>query len=259
MKSDHGSTEELANTAVTGVAHLSAEPQLSPMAEKAASFSGTDHDEEHDDPGHLRRRIVYTGGAMPTRKASRAPSFTSMLESTRPIPPSVATEASAQQDPCPAETSLAPNPLIPMCSRHGIAFSYHEPAEPELGKAEPTFRSIAWNRFIAILKSFRIPATISIAIAIPCSVALPLKALFTPVEGWTGTVIPVAPDGNPPLAFVLDTTSSIGGLVVPSQLILLGAAVARLKVSHDPASLVCQPLTCRLPQDGGICRGRLYL
>jgi auxin efflux carrier family protein len=58
----------------------------------------------------------------------------------------------------------------------------------------------------------------------------PLKALFMAVDGWTGTRILNAPDGQPPLAFIMDTATFVGGASVPIGLTCLGSALARLKV-----------------------------
>lgn len=42
--------------------------------------------------------------------------------------------------------------------------------------------------------------------------------------------IPNAPDGQPPLAFITDTTNFIGGATVPSSLLILGYALSRLRI-----------------------------
>ncbi len=47
------------------------------------------------------------------------------------------------------------------------------------------------------------PITTSLVISLPIALVTPLKALFTTVDGWTGSKIPNAPDGNPPLSFIL--------------------------------------------------------
>lgn len=88
-------------------------------------------------------------------------------------------------------------------------------------------------RFLKKAWEFQSPITISVAVALPCALIPPVKALFVAVDGYTGTIIPNAPDGNPPLGFLLQTASFIGGLTVPCTLILLGASFARLKVPAD--------------------------
>jgi predicted permease len=77
------------------------------------------------------------------------------------------------------------------------------------------------------------PPTIAVLLACPISVIPPLKALFVPVQNPNndGTLlIPCAPDGAPPLAFLLDTTSFLGSASVPLALICLGASLAKLKI-----------------------------
>ncbi|PCH44842.1 hypothetical protein WOLCODRAFT_133395 [Wolfiporia cocos MD-104 SS10] len=73
------------------------------------------------------------------------------------------------------------------------------------------------------------PITCSLVISLLVSLVPDLKALFVDVadqEGpdWHG------PDGNPPLAFVMDTASFLGDMAVPLALIVLGGSFARLKI-----------------------------
>lgn len=77
------------------------------------------------------------------------------------------------------------------------------------------------------LKSFFTPPSTAILISFPIALIPKLKALFTPVPG---TFIPPAPDGQPPLAFVLDATTFMGAASVPLGLICLGSALARMNI-----------------------------
>ena len=77
------------------------------------------------------------------------------------------------------------------------------------------------------LKSFFTPPSTAILISFPIALIPDLKALFTPVPG---TFIPAAPDGQPPLAFVLDATTFMGAASVPLGLVCLGSALARLNL-----------------------------
>ena len=49
--------------------------------------------------------------------------------------------------------------------------------------------------------------------------------------------MPNAPDGKPPLSFVIDTTTFLGGMTIPATLFLLGAALARLKVRQNTVGM----------------------
>jgi len=81
------------------------------------------------------------------------------------------------------------------------------------------------------LRTLPTAPTVAILLACPISVITPLKALFVPVRNANGgLIIPFAPDGAPPLAFVLDTTTFLGSVSVPLALICLGAALAKLKI-----------------------------
>lgn len=78
-----------------------------------------------------------------------------------------------------------------------------------------------------VLKSFLTPPSISIFISFPIALIPKLKALFVEVPG---TYIHPGPDGQPPLAFIMDTCNFIGAASVPLGLVCLGSALARLNV-----------------------------
>lgn len=218
-----------------------------------------DQGESGEEIAELKKRVQkYGGGSVPYRKTSRASSFTSMLETTRPIPSTAPLDAPDASASCgiagpsfaispPPHTSPTLNPattdpsralspgsananasntLIPMCSNHGQAYTFHQPLTPVPSIHKPT----VFQRVKGILKNFLMPVTMAICIALPCSLVLPLKALFIQVDGWTGTKMPNAPDARPPLSFILDTADFIGGISIPAALILLGAGFARIKV-----------------------------
>ncbi|KJA26345.1 hypothetical protein HYPSUDRAFT_36646 [Hypholoma sublateritium FD-334 SS-4] len=75
------------------------------------------------------------------------------------------------------------------------------------------------------LKSFLTPTSMAILVSFPIALVPKLKALFVEVPG---TVIHPAPDGLPPLAFILDSTTFVGAASVPLGLICLGSSLARL-------------------------------
>ncbi|KAF8988452.1 auxin efflux carrier [Cyathus striatus] len=79
-------------------------------------------------------------------------------------------------------------------------------------------------------KSLFTPISTAIIIAFPIAIVPKLKALFVAVPGVD---MPSAPDGQPPLAFIMDTTTFIGGASVPLGLICLGSALARLHVPRN--------------------------
>lgn len=81
---------------------------------------------------------------------------------------------------------------------------------------------------INFLRSLLAPGSSSIIISLIISLIPTLKALFVP--NVPNTHIPPAPDGLPPLNFVLDAATFIGAASVPLGLICLGSALARLKI-----------------------------
>ncbi|CAA7268203.1 unnamed protein product [Cyclocybe aegerita] len=106
----------------------------------------------------------------------------------------------------------------------------HRTPTPSLSSPEPPR---TWSRFLSkkaissFLKSLFIPPSVSILLAFPIAIVPKLKALFVEVPG---TYMPAAPDGQPPLAFILDATTFIGAASVPLGLICLGSSLARLPI-----------------------------
>jgi hypothetical protein len=169
-----------------------------PQPELLASDHG-----ENEEPAELGVKR-FTGGQAFGRMTSRASSFHSMMERTRPIPSTA--------------------PLDAIDARPAPSDAYQRPI------AAPSKK---WTlRLAEVAKGLVTPVSCAILVAIPCAIVQPLKALFVIVPGWSQTRIPFAPDGRPPLAFVMETTQFIGGITIPSALILLGASFARLKVGQ---------------------------
>ncbi len=97
---------------------------------------------------------------------------------------------------------------------------------------DPSPRVSCFSQVTIRLRTLPRPPTIALVLACPISVITPLKALFVPLRNSNGEpVIPFAPDGAPPLAFILDTATFLGSASVPLALICLGAALAKLKFS----------------------------
>ncbi|KAG8836282.1 Protein M3 [Serendipita sp. 399] len=88
------------------------------------------------------------------------------------------------------------------------------------------------SRFLGSLRALVSPITIAMFVAFPIALIQPLKSLFLELEESSSSSprIPNAPDGKPPLYFILDTTSFLGGASIPLGLICLGAAFASLKI-----------------------------
>ena len=87
------------------------------------------------------------------------------------------------------------------------------------------------SKFLFYLRTLPGPVTIAIVVSFIISLIPPLKALFVPLTHEDGTpVIPFAPDGAPPLSFLLDTATFLGNASVPLGLICIGASLAKLKI-----------------------------
>lgn len=97
-----------------------------------------------------------------------------------------------------------------------------EESQNEVAHIESKFRLYARKMLHNILQ----PTSVSLLASIAICMSPPLKALFVPTTFY----MPNAPDGQPPLSFVIDLASYIGAASVPLGLLLLGATLARLQV-----------------------------
>ncbi|KAG1741689.1 auxin efflux carrier [Suillus lakei] len=83
-------------------------------------------------------------------------------------------------------------------------------------------------RYANFLSSLLSPVLLSVVVSLIVSRISALKALFIP--NVSGTNIPLAPDGQPPLAFIMDTVTLLGAANSPIGLIILGSALARMNI-----------------------------
>lgn len=91
------------------------------------------------------------------------------------------------------------------------------------------------NGTIYFLRSLATPPTISLTLALLFALVKDLKALF--VYDPTISFHPLAPDSLPPLAIILETASFIGAASVPLGLMVLGSALARMRLPRPISRL----------------------
>ncbi|KAF8968094.1 auxin efflux carrier [Flammula alnicola] len=109
---------------------------------------------------------------------------------------------------------------------HGGARTPSTSNQPHGTSRSRRFRiNIKRRHFVDFIKAFFTPCSMAILVSFPIALIPKLKALFVEVPG---TYMPSAPDGQPPLAFVLDATSFVGAASVPLGLVCLGSSLARL-------------------------------
>ncbi|WOO76965.1 putative transporter [Vanrija pseudolonga] len=160
----------------------------------------------------------------------RKRSFTSRMEATPRIP------ATAPLD-SQATTAAESVQLAHSDKQYTSGSVYTRTYGNEPSPATPPNRRREWGaRLMKMLRNTP-PPTWAVVFGLPCSLVSPLKALLTDVPGWTGSRMPNAPDGNPPLHFILETSIFIGAIAVPMALILLGASFARLTAMRKNTGL----------------------
>ena len=116
------------------------------------------------------------------------------------------------------ETTITPTPTIGL-SNNGSDYRHH----------------VLFTRLWHVLKQLLKPCTVVIILSFVVSLVDPLKALFIPPSSnFQPHFRPTAPDGQPPLAFIFDTATFIGGACIPLGLICLGSALACLSLRSGP-------------------------
>ncbi|KAG2052187.1 auxin efflux carrier [Suillus hirtellus] len=133
----------------------------------------------------------------------------------------------------PSFTSIQPGPAL---TDEAQKVSTTTTDLPNLPSGHVAVTHVHWfKKFIGMtwrfLRSAMNPPSFSIIFSFTIAIIPPLKALF--VAGVPGTHIPLAPDGQPPLAFLLKTSTFIGNASVPMGLIILGSALARLSIPRN--------------------------
>ncbi|KAG8745446.1 Protein M3 [Ceratobasidium sp. 414] len=172
---------------------------------------------------------------------------------TRHVSSSEPTACGGGQSTCPpTSTHASPAPTVvnsittTLSQARGL--SMHKEASSPSSKAEsqsqpkPGRLKRALLSIWAFLISLAFPPTITMVVAFVIALVPTLKALFiTPAAGSSVHIAP-APDGLPPLNFIIDTATFIGGGSVPLGLVCLGNALARLQVpkpfSRAPLSAI---------------------
>ncbi|ODV61863.1 auxin efflux carrier [Ascoidea rubescens DSM 1968] len=126
-------------------------------------------------------------------------------------------------------------------------------------KSKKNVRQLIVKGLKFFLTNFLRPIALSLIVSITIALTPWLKALF--VE--TTVDMPDAPDGQPPLNFIMDFTSYLGAAQVPFGLLLLGSTLARLNVKEFPpgfwkaASLLTLIKLCVMPIIGVLWVNRL--
>lgn len=87
----------------------------------------------------------------------------------------------------------------------------------------------------SVLASFMFPPVIALLVSLPIALIPTLKALF--VYSDDTNFHPTAPDGDPPLSILYETTLFIGAASVPLGLVVLGASLAKMKIPRPVSRL----------------------
>ena len=136
------------------------------------------------------------------------------------------------------ETTIIPTPTIGL-NNNGSDYFTHTvtplivelPQQPTDHNSSHRHRHDLLSRSWHILKQLLKPCTVVIILSFVVSLVDPLKALFIPPSSnFQPHFRTTAPDGQPPLAFIFDTATFIGGACIPLGLICLGSALACLSL-----------------------------
>lgn len=201
--------------------------------EKPATTKEVDVGELHQRHRPARHVSFYDDiTAVPTEgnqtPAGSPPPTERMYDSrfTSPEPTITAVEAHWSSR-SPEASQAHDRPVLPTTEKPSVPVAPNS-AAPQSPKRK--FGSAVFAHLKAAFKSILTPASITIMVSFLIALVPKLKALFVHVPG---TYMPDAPDGQPPLAFIIDFTAFMGALSVPLGLICLGSALARMKVPSN--------------------------
>ncbi|KDQ17492.1 hypothetical protein BOTBODRAFT_155504 [Botryobasidium botryosum FD-172 SS1] len=137
-------------------------------------------------------------------------------------------------------TPTLPLPMTPVISivSTTVMGSESDTRPSQSAATGPRFAGRIVDRTIRVLRSFMTPVTITICTSFVIALVKPLKDLFVPSIP-SSSLIPLAPDGNPPLYFIYDTAQFLGNASIPLGLITLGSALAKMEI---PRPLIKAPL-----------------
>lgn len=204
--------------------------------------------EKVQEAARRRRKLIFSGWPMGLSRSRNTPRsgdcITSELE--KPQPPDVASKHVSFDQTIPAESNCPTDAVSsPALTATAVdtadAFKADDdhsatPILPTVASqaAVRSPRTARWKTIYANLRPFLrnlfMPCSVTILLSFVIAIVPQLKALFVEVDG---THISPAPDGEPPLAFILDAASFIGAASVPMGLISLGSALARISVPRS--------------------------
>ena len=210
----------------------------------AKDFQGPDvSSEELRDQMYLRRRRMATNGALLLSRLLRLSQHPNAREKCdveeggdlekndiASSNGSVGSDEGLDQNKITG-TTITPVPTVVVSSR--------TPSTLELPK-QPAGRPSSHCHYHGLLSRSRHfleqllkPCTIVILLSFVVSLVDPLKALFIPPSSnFQPHFRPTAPGGQPPLAFIYNTTTFIGGACIPLGLICLGSALTSLSLRY---------------------------
>jgi hypothetical protein len=97
--------------------------------------------------------------------------------------------------------------------------------------------TIVMSGFLRVLRLVAVSSDVDMEFLVPSliiALVKPLKALFVTVDGF---YMPSAPDGNPPLAFIMAFATFVGNTTVPLSLVLLGSSLGRMAIPRPVSKL----------------------
>ncbi|KAG8782856.1 Protein M3 [Ceratobasidium sp. 428] len=165
--------------------------------------------------------------------ASPRPQALSRHVSFGPSEPTAYGGGQSTQPPTSAHVSPAPTVVegifTTLSQGQGLPTRKETTPLSETESQKPSRLKRAFHSVWIFLVSLASPPTITMVAAFVIALVPTLKSLFIAPPPESGVRIPSAPDGLPPLNFIIDTATFIGGGSIPLGLICLGSALARLQ------------------------------
>ena len=194
------------------VSPTSAKEEIGEVELTAPELAGTTHPDAMSSHVHMRlvpHKHVSFGFAEDTATAVPTEPFSSRVCSPAHTEVGPSCNPSRVTSPAPSVTHVdGDGPSSSRFQRAGPMVSVPESVGPST-MVQPRSKAIH-HRLFAYARTFAVSLltvqAITIFVAFPIALVTPLKGLFTAVNN---SPIPNAPDGNPPLAFILDTATLV--------------------------------------------------
>ncbi|KAK6331190.1 Protein M3, variant 3 [Orbilia brochopaga] len=202
-----------------------------------------------DEVGHKTKQDNPAGASVQRSRGRQAPASASQNHEREP-------PEYEEKDWPRTTTTIAPAPAA-TAGTGTAALAKTTSLDVNIPPEVPTVGRTTWERVMGRVKLFVTIPTMTLISALVIAIVPYLRALFMPTNGVS---MPNAPDGRPPLDFIIQFASYGGQLSPVMGIAMLGAALSRIRVRHLPKGFwISIAATCVLKLILGPILGILWI